>query len=84
MNKTELIKTLENETNLSYNECAKIANILDNNFVFKKSNKEKIVSSLMEELNVDRENGNKIYEIAINVINLEIKNKLKHPFKSRD
>lgn len=33
---------------------------------------------------VDEVEATKIYDIATNIINMEIKNKLKHPFKSKD
>ena len=37
-----------------------------------------------KQINLDENEANKLYEIVMRIIGTEIKNKLKHPFKSQD
>lgn len=84
MNKTEFISKLSEELSYSEKKCAIINEILEDNFFISKKNKDKIVEELIQKLDVDYEEATKIYEIAVKIINDEVKNKLKHPFKSKD
>lgn len=43
-----------------------------------------MVSEFISKLNVSEEETNRIYEIVMNVLSSEIKNKIRHPFKSTD
>ena len=81
MNKSEFIKRLKEETNYSEDKCALVNNILENNFIFGKKNKQKIIDELIQKKFTEDEAEN-IYDISINIIITEIKNKIKHPFKS--
>ena len=47
-------------------------------------NKEKIIEKFEKQINLDENEANKLYEIVMRIIGTEIKNKLKHPFKSQD
>lgn len=84
MNKTEFLDKLAKELSYSLERCSIINEILENNFFISKKNKDKIIEELKEKMVVDEVEATKIYDIATNIINMEIKNKLKHPFKSKD
>ena len=45
---------------------------------------EKIIEKFEKQINLDENEANKLYEIVMRIIGTEIKNKLKHPFKSQD
>lgn len=84
MNKTEFIQKLSEVLSYSKEKCTIINDILENNFFISKKNKDKIVSEFIQELNVDEKEANKIYNTATKIINDEIKNKLKHPFRGKN
>lgn len=84
MNKKEFIEVLQDRTKLSIKECETINNILESNFIFGKKNKDKIVSDLQIELNIEKEKAENIYETSMDIISSTLKDKLKHPFKSQD
>lgn len=84
MNKEKFIEKLENVTRLDNEKCIIINNILENNFIVGKKNKEKIVSDIAEQLELTTLEAEKIYESAISILESGIKAKLKHPFRSQD
>lgn len=84
MNKTEFLKSFSSKTDLSWKDANLVNKILENNFFIYSKNKDKIVSELVIKLKIDQEKANNIYKIAKSILDEEIKNKLKHPFKSRD
>lgn len=84
MNKREFINSLANELTYSHDECIIINDILESHFIIGRKNKEKIITDLMSKLKVDRIEAEKIYELATSILSHEIKNKLKHPFRSQD
>lgn len=81
MNKTDFIKELSNKLGYNEEKCLQINNIIEDTFLIGKNNKEKMINDLKSKLNITEDEANKIYETAMNIISLEIKNKLKHPFK---
>lgn len=83
MNKTDFIKQLSKELSYSEDKCLIINEILEKNFFISKKNKDKIIDELASTLDINYELATKIYDIAIMIINNEIKNKLKHPFKNK-
>lgn len=83
LNKKDFIKALAQELNYSIDESTIINDILESNFFLSRKNKDKIVASLMNELHVDLEEANKIYTTSVTIINKEIKEKLKHPFRNQ-
>lgn len=83
-NKKEFILKLEKELNYPEDKCIIINDILESNFFISKKNKDKIIKELVTKLNIENEKATDIYNIAVKIINDEIKNKLKHPFKSHD
>ena len=84
MNKNEFILELEKELSYSKDKCVIINDVLENNFFISKQSKNKIIDELMQNLNVDKDEATHIYEVAIRIVKEEVKNKLKHPFKSKD
>lgn len=84
MNKTYFLEQLKEETNLSEKDVLALSSILDDHFVFGKKNKDKIVSDIKEKLEVSNERAEEIYNITMSIISSNVKDKLKHPFKSQD
>lgn len=84
MNKTEFIDELSNQLSYPQERCIIINDILENNFFISKNNKDKIIEELTQALNVDNEEANKIYDIAVKIVKDEVKDKLKHPFRNQD
>ena len=84
MNKTEFIDALAKKTGFSEAECTKINSILEDVFILGKNHKEKLVEKFEAELKLEKEKAEKLYEDAMGLIGSEVKDKLKHPFKSQD
>ena len=84
MKKKEFIKVLGEKLDLSEEKCILINDVLEDNFLIGKNNKEKIISGLMDKLDVDETEANHIYEVVSSIITGELKEKLKHPFRSQD
>ena len=84
MNKEKFISTLMEKLNIDKNTAIIINNIIENNNIFIKKNKDKIINEIMDALKIDLEKANNIYETTMNIIATTIKNKLKNPFKSID
>lgn len=83
MNKKEFIAVLAKELNYSEEKCLIIISVLEDHFFLKKKNKDIIIQDLTTKLKIDEEEATNIYNIALEIINNEIKYKLKHPFKSK-
>ncbi len=84
MNKTELINELSKSTYYSEDKCIIINEILESNFFISKKSKDKIIEEFILKLNVDKKEALIIYNTAVKIIKNELKNKLKHPFRSLD
>jgi nucleoid DNA-binding protein len=84
MNKTMFLKKLQEKTNLSEKDTLVVSEVLDEYFVFGKKNKDKIVSAIKEKLNITDTQADEIYNIAMSIITSNVKEKLKHPFRSQD
>ena len=84
MNKSEFIKELSKQTSYNEERCNTINNIVEDTFIIGKKNKEKIIEKFEKQIILDENESNKLYEIVMRIIGTEIKNKLKHPFKSQD
>jgi len=83
MNKSKFIKRLKEETDYSEDRCVLVNDILENNFIIGRKNKQKIINDLILK-NFTEDEAENIYDISINIIMSEIKNKIKHPFKSKN
>lgn len=84
MNKTNFINELSMQLSYSKEVCVTINDILESNFFLSKKNKDKIIEEFIQKLDVNNEEATKIYDVAIESVKDEIKNKLKHPFKNQD
>ena len=82
-NKTEFICELKKQTNYSNEQCIRIINVLENNFLIGRNNKIKIINDLIENLNFSAEEANNVYNISSNIIVSEVKRKIFHPFKRK-
>ena len=83
MNNSKFIKRLNVETDYSEDRCVLVNDILENNFIIGRKNKQKIINDLILK-NFTEDEAENIYDISINIIMSEIKNKIKHPFKSKN
>lgn len=84
MSKRKYIKELSKELNCNFEYANKISDILEDNFLLGKKNKDKIINMFIREFNISIDEANKIYDISYSVIMKEIGNKLIHPFKNLD
>ena len=84
MNKSKFINELSKETGYSEDKCLLINNVLENYFIFNKKNREKIIQDLKLKVSLNEDDAENVYDISIKIINKELKNKLKHPFRSKD
>ena len=84
INKKSFISELQDKTNLSYNDCLIVNDILENNFIFNKKKKEKVINELIAQLNISDDRANEIYDVIMQFISSKIKEKIKHAFKSYD
>lgn len=84
MNKCEFIKELSKETGYDEEKCILINNIIENYFIFGRKNKDRIIQDLQIKASLSEDDAENIYDISIKIIIGEIKNKLKHPFKSQN
>lgn len=84
MNKEKFIKELGSATGLDSEKCAIVNDILEKHFIVGKKNKEKIVSSIVEQLGLTSEEANQTYEAAMSILGAGLKDKLKHPFGPQD
>lgn len=84
MNKKGFINELSNQTGYDEKRCILINDIIENYFIFRKKNKEKIIRDLQIKANLSEDDSENVYDIYIKIITEEIKSKLKHPFKSQD
>lgn len=84
MNKRGFIEELVKKTGLTKDECIKINECLEDNFLIGKKNKEKTINLLIEKLNIDETKANELYNTASSIMKNAIKEKIKHPFKSQN
>lgn len=83
MNKIEFIEELSKELTYSKEQCSIINDVLENNFFLSNKNKDKIIQELVESLHIDMNEANEIYDCVTKIIKEEIKEKIKHPFRSQ-
>lgn len=84
MNKTKFIQTLKEKLNIDEAKANIINNIIESNNIFGKKNKDKIINDFVEQLDINKEKAENIYETSVEIIKNAIKNRIKHPFKSHD
>ena len=84
MDKSEFIKLLEKKTGYTNEECIKINEVLEDNFIIGKKNKEKIIEQLKSNINLNEDEASKLYETCMSIISSNLKDKIKHPFKGNE
>ena len=84
MNKSEFLKKLSEVSKYDMDKCEKINEIIEKTGFIGKNNKEKIINSLVEKLNIKAEEAEDIYEKTMEIIANGVKDKIKHPFKDKD
>ena len=80
MNKNDFINELSKITNYKESDCIIINDILEQNFFISKKNKDKIISEMVLQLNVNIDEATNINNVSKIIINNQIKGKIKHPF----
>lgn len=83
MNKAGFIKELSKQTGYDEEKCILINDIIEDYFIFNKKSRKKIIQELQVKANLSEDDSENLYDICIKIITGEIKNKLKHPFKSQ-
>lgn len=84
MNKSGFIRELSKQTGYDEEKCTLINSIIENYFIFGRKNKDRIIQDLQTKASLSEDDSENIYDIAIKIIIEEIKDKLKHPFKSKN
>ena len=84
MNKEKFINQLSEKLNYDKEYTKKIADLLEDNFMIGKNNKEKTIKHLIENLSITEEEADSIYNASSSIVVGEIKNKITHPFKNTD
>ena len=84
MNKREFIEELSKQTGYDEEKCTKINEIIEDTFLVGKKNKEKMIANFIEKLGINEDEANTIYESSMQIIGNNLRDKLKHPFKSQD
>lgn len=84
MNKMGFVKELSKQTGYDEQKCILINNVIENYFIFGKKNKDKIIKDLQVKANLNEDDAENVYDISMKIITGEIKNKIKHPFKSQN
>lgn len=80
MNKEKMIEEISKKVGVSNEVATKINDILENNFIVGKTNKEKIISSFCKELNIPEDKADEMYNKVMKIIGKNIYNKIKKPF----
>ena len=81
MNKHDVINKLNEELNYSEERCLAIDNIYEENFIFGKTNKERVIEKFIKRLNMDNSEAEHVYEVMSSIVTKGIKDKILHPFK---
>ena len=84
MNKEKFVEELSRKLNCELDYAKKVSDLLEDNFIIGKKNKIKTINNFMENLNVDEEEANRLYDVSHSIIAKEIKNKIRHPFRNLD
>lgn len=84
MNKKDFIKELSKQIGYDEEKCILINDVMENHFIFEKKNRDKIIQDLKTKVSLNEDDAENVYDIAKKIIDEEIKNKIKHPFKNQD
>lgn len=84
MNKKDFIEKLMKQTGYDEEKCSIVNDILESHFLIGKNQKEKIITDFIEKLSIDREESNELYNNCVSILSSGLKEKIRHPFKSKD
>lgn len=76
MNKNGFIKELQSKLNYNEEQCIIINDIIEATYLLGKKNKTKMINDFIDKLGVSSSEANKIYEVSMNIILSEMKNKI--------
>lgn len=68
MNKKDFINKLIEKTGRNETECVEINNIIENNFIIGKRNKEKMMNDFMQKLKMSESEADELYNICAELI----------------
>lgn len=71
MNKELFIEKLLKKTNFSLEKCCIIQNIIANNSIIGRKNKEKIINELISKLSLNQDTADEVYNICMEIILLD-------------
>ncbi len=84
MNKSKFIKVLSEETGYNEQKSILVNDVLESHFILGRNNEERIIQNLEEKVCLNEDEAKNVYEISMKIISSEIRNKVRHPFKSKD
>lgn len=82
MNKKKFIEVLKENTSYTERECSLINEIIERHFFLTK--KDEVMKEWMKELNVEKDEAEKLWQTVSFILKGEIKNKIKHPFGNQN
>ena len=84
MNKMSFTKKISEELNVDLDYAKRIIKSFDEYPMVGRENKNKIIASLIEELNISEDEADNIYNVVSAIAAKAVKDKLLHPFKKED
>ena len=84
MNKSEVIRKIEEKLNCDREKAEKINEIVEDTFFLGRKNKEKIIQRFIMDLSLSEEEASHIYNEVMSIFGEGIKDKIKHPFRDLD
>lgn len=83
MNKEIFIKKLSELSGYDIEKCTIVNDVLESHLIIGKKGQEKIINDFETKLGITEEEANSLYNMCVTLLNKELKNKIRHPFKSR-
>lgn len=83
MNNKELINKVNEQLKLSNESLLIFSEIVNDIPIIGKNNKEKMINEFINKLNVDKKTAEYYYETFSSILVSKMKDKIKHPFKSK-
>ena len=83
MNKTKFINKLSLLSGYDIDQCSVVNDSLESHLIVGKKGQERIVNDIETKLGINKEEAKELYSLSISILNEEVKNKIKHPFKKK-
>ena len=83
MNKEIFIKKLSELSGYDIEKCTIVNDVLESHLIIGKKGQEKIINDFETKLGITEDEANSLYNMCVTLLNKELKNKIRHPFKSR-